>query len=332
MVSGPASDTINIVGTRAGNGEPDDKIYGVVAAEISFVPGQEIRDATGLRFKFRIIANHSPTIKIVFAWTRLYGLGSSDTYLVETNLYSQALLYTDGLCTLGQITGTPVEGSATARLAVPNYVGYDTPAKVNRVAARTSNGSMFPLQTYYIDNIPGLWKRDAVSQSDVAGRDGEFVITRGNLVSDFGSWASACSGALDTTVSYRQWTLAVTIDGLPLETMTILLPDAAASYLSPNELADLTTEFLHQSGLYQIYYWDFMIQREFRSDWQALTRLWLWRYDGYEVDFGAKRSVWNGKYVLELSNDGPGSFLPLNSFIDLSGTPALTSRHRAVGH
>jgi hypothetical protein len=264
----------------------------------NYVPaGQEIPDVVGARYRFRVDANSSPTIKILFGWHRFYGPGT-DTYLLETNLYSDAYRYVDQICTTWPLQGQYLPAQGSLRVAVPDYNLH------GRTGAKTLDAIMFPRQTYEIDGIAGLWKTDMISQMNINGLDGAVAITRGQIVTDKTGWK--CTGTLDDS-TYREWDALVTIDQTSFG-MKFALPDNEARYFFPWEIFSLGTEFFKDSGAIKVYLWDFEIQKENQTYWRPLTRWQVVRQDDpINVD-GVRLATYNGKTAIEFSNEGPGPF------------------------
>jgi hypothetical protein len=270
-----------------------------------FQAGQEIRDVVGARYKFRIDANSSPTIKIAFGWHRFYGPGS-ETYLLETNLYSDAFRYTDHVCTTWPLQGQYLSAQGSLRVAVPDYNLH------GRTGAQTVDPIMFPRQTYEIDGIDGLWKTDMISQLNINGLDGSVAITRGPIVTDKTGWK--CDGTLGGSV-YRQWDVLVTIDGAPFS-MRFALPDNEARYFYPWEIFSFGTEFFKQPGAIKVFLWDFEIQQENQTYWRPLTRWQVTRQDDSINEDGVRLATYNGKRVIEFSNESPGPFFESGTVFD----------------
>jgi hypothetical protein len=270
-----------------------------------FPPGQEIRDVVNARYKFRIGANSSPTIKILFGWHRFYGTGP-DTYLIETNLYSDGIRYADQTCTTWPLLGQYLPAQGSLRVAVPDYNLH------GRTGAKTLDAIMFPRQTYEIDGIAGLSKTDMISQLNINGLDGAVAITRGQIVTDKTGWK--CTGTLDGS-TYREWDALVTI-GQTSFSMRFALPASEATYFYPLEIFSLGTEFFKQSGAIKVYLWDFEIQEENQADWRPLTQWKVTRQDDSINEDGVRLATYNGRTVIEFSNERPGPFFENGTVFD----------------
>ena len=90
-----------------------------------FAPGLGPQDITGLRYKFHASDNNQvgTDLKILFGGMRLFAPGAIDTYLLESNLYTRGLHYSDPTCTSWPLLGTLVGSETSLRFAVPDYVG-----------------------------------------------------------------------------------------------------------------------------------------------------------------------------------------------------------------
>ncbi len=324
--SAPSHDEIVISSTKAGNNEPGNGIYGASATNALTPLGTQLSDIVALRYMFHVDGDTSDTIKILFGTTRLFG-AAPETYIIETNLYATGLRYGSGICTTWPLVGTTVARQSSLRIGAPDYVGDFDQTKGGRVGFKTRDTAFLPQQTYLIDNIPNLWKTDAITQQDMSGIDAQVSIARGDLVDSHSGWKCADDLSNDT---YRDWHVSIALNGVAHD-VDLALPEQSAAYILPSEMLDLLTEFFQQPGLFRVYYWDIAVQRASSPTWIPLARWSVWRHDGYAVDWGARRSVYKDRYVLELSNDGPAAFADVNDVIDLSGTPSQAKR-RAISH
>ncbi len=72
-------------------------------------------------------------------------------------------------------------------------------------------------------------------------------------------------------------------------------------------------------GLFRMYFWDVMIQREGESTWDPLREWLLTWTDATEEGntWGMKRSTFNGHDAIEVSNDGTPTYLKKNETLVL---------------
>ncbi len=110
-------------------------------------------DIVGVRYWVLVRRNQSASLRLIFGVNRLMGPGSTTTYLLESNVYSSRLTYSDGGCTTWPLLGTYREAEASLRLAIPDYNYHFglTPGITTGILTREPVG--YPVQTYLIDNI-----------------------------------------------------------------------------------------------------------------------------------------------------------------------------------
>jgi hypothetical protein len=292
---------------------------GLTNSRAYFEPGERPLDIVGVRYKFRVAANEQAglQLKILFAAMRFQLPGQVETYLLESNLYSRGLLYDDPVCTTWPLQGTYVGSESSLRVAVPDYIG------LGKTGARTSAPLEFPRQSYFIDGGP-VPKTDMISQSNLNGITGEVKVERGGLVTDKSGWR--CEGDLDSS-DYRRWSAQVVIAPASHD-LSFALPDSNARYFAPWEILNFYTEFFGESGLFKVYLWDLEILRESGGGWQPLVEWIVDHHCGSLTEFGVRLATFQGKPVIEISNDGPASFFPAGTIFSLSGQaiPALSTR------
>ncbi len=274
-----------------------------------FAPGLGPQDITGLRYKLHVADNNQAGLglKILFGFIPIYTPGAIVTYSLESNLYTLGLIYDHPICTTWPLLGTRVGSKASLRLAVPDYVG------LGKTGAKTFAASIFPLQSYLIDNLP-IPKTDAISQLNLNQTTTEVMITRAGLVSDKTGWK--CVDPLDAD-TYRQWDTSATI-GSTTYNVAFALPDSNARFISPGGPIIFRTEFYLYSGLFKVYLWDFQFRRESTGSWEPLTHWIVDDQCGDSSAYGVRLASFEGRTVMEISNDGPGSFLQAGTIFDLS--------------
>ncbi len=316
-----------------------------------FQPGQEITNAVAIRYKFRVNQNSSPLLKIVFTGRRLYNPSSPTyTYLLEANLYTYWVQYTDNAFNCSwPLQGQYFYGQSGLWVSIPDYPGESQ--RPSLVGVRPSNLQMFPRQNSGIDNIPGLTKIETISQMDITGKDISIQYYRGNLLDPatdgLSGWGYrfqrdpqdpniiTCEPDLPSGYTYRKWHAEAVIDGITY-LWDFAVPDDSARYLFPtSDMTSIVTEFLATPGFFQVYFWDFEIQREGSSIWERLD---TWKVF-YQPDaptptsgWGPKIGDYNGKPVLEVSNDGTDTYFKLNDIFQIPSTGALFRIERATGN
>jgi hypothetical protein len=260
-----------------------------------FTPGDELFDIVGLRYRFHVATNQQPGIglKIIFGFLRLFG-SAPETYLLENNLYTTGLLYSDHTCTFWPLLGTLTLNEASLRMAVPDYV------QLGDTGAKTFDSATFPRQSYNIDGGP-IEKTDMISQLNFNQITAQIEIARGELVADKSGWK--CSGNLDSS-SYRQWDATVSLSSTDYW-LAYALPDANAKYLLPFEFINFRTEFFLDAGDFQVYVWDFQILREGSQTWIPHNRFIIGDHCGDLSQYGARHADFDGARVIEISNVHP---------------------------
>jgi hypothetical protein len=276
-----------------------------------FTPGDELFDIVGLRYRFHVATNQQPGIglKIIFGFLRLFG-SAPETYLLENNLYTTGLLYSDHTCTFWPLLGTLTLNEASLRMAVPDYV------QLGDTGAKTFDSATFPRQSYNIDGGP-IEKTDMISQLNFNQITAQIEIARGELVADKSGWK--CSGNLDSS-SYRQWDATVSLSSTDYW-LAYALPDANAKYLLPFEFINFRTEFFLDAGDFQVYVWDFQILREGSQTWIPHNRFIIGDHCGDLSQYGARHADFDGARVIEISNVGASDYLPLGTVFSIAYIP-----------
>ncbi len=299
-MSAPVNDTIIISYFKNSSitdmGKQDMGLGGVTAY---FAPGQEITNAVKLRYKFKVVQNENQydSLKIIFNGHRLYGPGGSP-YAIEEDFYTEKILYNDPVCDVDWLQGTKIQGISSIRVAISDYTN------TSKTGIKTFAPNVFPRAYSLVDGIHNITKYHMMSQVDIDGIDGIVEISRGNIITDKSGWR--CNINLGTD-NYREWDVSITINGIRYDT-AIAIPDNVAQYLSSPELFNPRTEFFLLPGYFKVYFWDVEVQQENILVWEKLNSFKVTEFDGYPVDFGVTKSVYNGVNVIELSNDAPGTF------------------------
>jgi hypothetical protein len=205
--------------------------------------------------------------------------------------------------------GTYAHREASLRVAVPDYI------KKGKTGARTYAPEMFPRQTYEIDGIDGLWKTDLISQTNLNQKECSVVMTRGSILANLSGWR-ADGGDLPSD-TYREWDVDVSFDGQTYN-MAFAFPDANAQRLCSWETLIFFSEFLHSSGLFRVFYWDFGIKREGAGTWEPIYAWRVSHHDGSLDAFGVRRAWHAGVPVIEVGNDPGSTYLPVDTVIDIT--------------
>lgn len=311
---------------------------GVIDLFPYFSQGSEVQNAIGFRYKIRVNQNQSAPTKIIFGGRRFYGPNSTDTYLLDTNLYDHWIQYTDTGCTSWPTPGKLFSGQAGLWVSVPDY------NKKGLVGIRPADAQtlqMFPRANSGIDNIQGLTKIETISQQNITGKDISIQLVRGDtFTTPLDGWGSRfitdasgavqCSALLPSGVLYRKWLVTAILDGSSYK-WEVAFPDDSARYLSPGEMQTFITEFFEHPGFFQAYIWDLEFLREGYSTWERVAQWKMTRCEGgcngSAETAGAKLSTYAGHPVIEISNDGTASYFKIGDIFTLplvTATPTPT--------
>lgn len=273
-----------------------------------FPDGPTVSKVTAIRFMFSVVQDTAVNEKILFSDERLFG-PDADTYLVEHNLYSNELLYTDPVVTTWPLIGDDIQEEATMRLSIGDY------NKKGFVGVKTGDAVNFPRQSYLIDGH-GVPKTDMISQFNLnSGATGEVDVVRGDVVTDHSGWK--WNGMpLARNVVFREWDMTFIFGGKSYPTR-IAFPDRNSSFVVPGELLVFGSEFFKDAGNFQIELWNMQYQSLSTVGWQPLWKWVITDYDGDGSDWGFKKVDVNGHSVVEVST-GDGPYLSVDSVIDLS--------------
>lgn len=278
-------------------------------ARVYFPPGEEITDIVAFRYRFLVNKNSQAglDLKILFAGPRLYAPGQTDTYSLESNVYTRGLEYSDPVCTTWPLEGTLVGGEASLRVAIPDY------NQMGLTGAKTTAPLEFPRQSYLIDGLP-IPKTDMISQINLNHVETEVIVARQGLVTDKTGWS--CDGDLDQGTDFRQWDIVVSIAPFSY-TMQFAVPDSNALYFAPWEAWNLWTEFFINEGDFEIFLWEFRYQRENSVAWEDVHS---WIVDNHcgELDaYGVTTTFFNSIPVMEISNDNSTDYFPADTIFSL---------------
>lgn len=315
---------------------------GTIGVGPTFDPGGWISDAVKLRYHARVNKITADTLKLIFQTRRLYNpncIGDCQTYLLESNLYTYWVQYSDTGCVPWPPTnaGTSYFGQAALWLSIPDY---NRKGMVGSRPVGVASGSMFPRVMSGIDNISGLTKIETMSQMNIAGQDMTIEYARGStFTTPLSGWGwrfdpsvpvssgqPPCISDLPGGVVYRIWTSTVTIGGQTYS-YEFAVPDQYATHLYPYEIFSIVTEFLDKTpaeisqgkGDFQVYFWDFEVQRENSTTWIPLRKMKVfYRADPTDnIGWGAKMGLYAGRPVLEISNDTTDTYYKLNDVFEI---------------
>jgi uncharacterized protein (TIGR03437 family) len=274
-------------------------------------------DIVAAQYKFLVAANESQTIKIIFGLASLNTPGSGIYYEAESNIYSDATVYTDGGCTTWPLLGKTIERQASLRTATADYPFAAGQQSLVASAIKTSDPINWPIQTYLIDGLPSLWKSDSISQFPIDGLQGQVTIARGDALTDVSGFQRCGIPMLATT--YRLWTITTEIAGHNTVINQIVVPDVNAGYFNSYPPLQFNSEFEKNPGLFTVQYWDFMYRRESDSSWVPVSRFKTQGgYDGDGQDCGVHVVTVNGQDRVEFNNAAGLSYFPANLFFSIA--------------
>ena len=289
------------------------QVYGLGGFMPIFPSG--VTDMIGTQFQTNVSQNLGNVIKIIFGANRTYGPSSETTgitYMLESNIYANSMLYADGACTTWPQVGTFVAPQASIRLAIADYPFNGGQEPGITTGLLTGDPVNFPVQTYEVDGIANLWKSDAISQFDVSSSDILVTIQRAGTVTDVSQFTRCGRTLLPGT--YRLWTITTQASGHASSTTTVAVLDADGTYLTTNEALHFYSEFLYTAGNFVVQYWNLQYQRESNTTWQPLNKfMTAWNYDGDGSNFGVHVVNVNGQNRIEFSNVPGGSYLKGNT-------------------
>lgn len=324
----------------------------------SYDESPPVTDGIALRYNMRVnemvptdpsIPGEHGHIMIIFQTRRLYNPENLlQTYLLDSNFYSYRVEYEDqGCLAWPPANAGPVHYESALWLAIPDYNFQQEGGMIGARPRSFSDEQMFPRVSTGIDNIPQLSKTEIISQMDVVGKNISIEYRRGEtFTSPLTGWGErfdlvaadgSCTPALPANIVYRIWTATLDIDGASY-VYDFAVPDKYARYLYPYEVFSITTEFLarsegeqeHDVGNFQAYFWDIQIQSESTQAWTDITRFRNHHFPPGQGDrnigWGPKISQYQGKNVLEISNDGTDTYFKINDVFDLNDTTCGASQ------
>ena len=278
---------------------------GLSAVNVFFPPGQEIKDAVALRYKFQVVENEGAGRggKIVFGACRLAdATGQRRPYALQQNFYTSRAEYSDPVCDAAFPLFDSFRQEACLVLALSDL------DNTGQIGAKTYDPVMLPRYFSLVDGRVELPNITLRLQQNMNGKVGEVYVSRGEIISDKDGWKCVAGRLLDAE-TYREWRNSVSVDGrLYLAGMAV--PDRVAQYLSFFNMLNFSWEFPLQPGYFTVHIWDVQVQREGR-DWQPLTQWQVDRHVGYPTDFGFRAvTLADGRRVLEASNVAPIQYMP----------------------
>ena len=287
------------------------KVYGLSGFTPTVDP--TARDIVGVQFRVLVVEDASPTVKILFGGTRLGVPGSNVTYLVETNVYSDAFAYANGVCTAFPLQGVETFGQSSLRFAIADYPLTYGIQQMQTTGLRSGDPTGWPVQSYLVDNIATLPKSDAISQVSQNGVETLITIQREAVTYDPSLYVN-CGRSLRAG-AYRRWSLSAA-STLGTTVVEVVAPDSLTRYLDTYEMAHIYSEFLHTNGALAVQYWNFAYKRESNPAWIPISSFTSnANYDGNGTDFGIHLVTVNGQTRIEFRNRPGKYFLRGQAFL-----------------
>jgi len=267
-------------------------------------------DITGVRFHVKVIEDQTIGVRIVFGFNRVYTPGAALTYITEYNTYADRYTYSDSICTTWPLAGTHFDGESSMRVGLTDYADGNQQSGPT-TGMRSGDRVTHPIQTYLVDNIPNLYKSDAITQFNMNGVEAVVTMQRGGTLTDASRFNRCGRPLLPGT--YRIWTFQTEITGRPTVTDSIVVPDANGRYIVQSEAMNFASELLNQPGSYVVQYWNFAAIRESDPTWRPVVNFITSSiYDGTRSDFGVHVVNVGGMSGIEFSNHA-GVYLPRNT-------------------
>ena len=280
------------------------RTYGSAFLEPLPATTSSFEEIVALKYRFKVADNQCNVDglwKIIFLF-HSFGAYGVPLYNIQTNFYSWANRYSGSHCGTWPPVGAAVTGETSLFFSIPDEQ-FDF-----KVGARTLSPTIFPYQAILIDGINDLWKHEHVSQANLNNLEGEVLLVRGGTVTDPVDWG--CNALPAGT--YRIWTATARSGNSGDFSVSFLLPEEHGRYLFRQRPTQIATEaFFINPGLFRMYFWDLMIQREGESEWDPLRQWRLTWTDAADTGntWGMKRATFDDHDAIEVSNDGTPTYL-----------------------
>lgn len=214
------------------------------------------RRVVGMRWKAWLTRPEASgnNFKITFGWHRLWG-PAGQPFLLEANLYSVRILYTDGAITTYPPSGTEEKYHSSVRFGITDY------PKSGRTGVRTLNPVEFPRQRNLVDGIPNLTSFICMSQQGLDVDETELWVdlSRGDFTTDLTNWRVSAETLPPDT--YRQWVCSVLVRGKVYRTLFVV-SDSYGQYIAAQEMVSFVSEFWQTDGRYTIRWKDVEYREE----------------------------------------------------------------------
>lgn len=300
---------------------------------------------------------------IVFTPLHLSQLSNDKNYSLQLNLSSRGFRFDDAQACAEPIpSATTTEGSVKVGIAdwpaicvggIPcpsNGVcpNSNVKCKAGHLGLKSRSPEVFPRVTTSTDLNYNVSILHAFSQIDLNGMDLEFTVKKESKFefestqSDWGyRWRRKdndhiCDASLPAG-KYQSWTAYIKAADASGQSTTYavdyLMDDATAEFIdvrNRGHIMPIVSEFLHHLGFFQVYMWDFQFKRENATQWEDINQFEvtgpLETISNYHGWFGMRLAKYDGKTVLEISNDGTDSYFRSgDGIVTLPDTPLALS-------
>jgi hypothetical protein len=212
--------------------------------------------------------------------------------------------------------GAYLEAESSFRVGIPDYPFHFKYLPAITTGIRTGDPAEYPIQATLIDNIPNLYRSDAISQFNINGLETRVTIERGETLTDIRAF-ERCGHPLLPGV-YRKWMVLVETEGHRPVTQEVIVPDASARYMVPADAITFYSEYLHMPGAFTVQYWGLESIRESDPVWRPLSDFVTnGNYDGSGTDFGVRVMKIDDQYRVEFSNRAGNAYLPKSTKFSL---------------
>jgi hypothetical protein len=282
------------------------KVFGV-AALTAHTPG--VDDAVGLRYKCRVLQNrcrNAPMWKIIFMFHTIHAPGRETTFSLQNQFgigwHEQPHM---------SVNQAPVKVHHGEAAFSTGSIDW---RHEHNIGANIASPGLFHCADFEVDFIKDLWMRSFQAQANMNNKTIAFELARGGIRRDrLDGWS--VHGELPKG-DYRIWTATSTIEG-NAHVMEFAYPAEDARYLMQPLVNYGTEAFFHHPGLFAAVFWDIEYRQESSNQWKPITS---WKLDSTDAEantWGMKRSTYDGKAAIEISNDGSATYLKRNERLEL---------------
>lgn len=306
---------------------PPEGVAGTAWLKLGVPPARQLKRPVKFRFKVHVDKNECtptpthPAWKIIFMYIFLRNPEDlSKKYGLQFMLHSNRAVFANETRLEGgrPLGGVPEAKEISAETGMKFRV-EDT-YRDKKVGLKSRNVEKLPVLNLEIDGIKDYWERAAYIQEDMTGKTVSIEVARSDLAKDLRGWST--HGDMPPG-NYRIWTITASWDGQS-QSVDCIAPEEHAKYLGTLSPANIATEaFRRHRGLLRVYYWDFEMQDEDSTDWLSVFGGFVsTNGDPSDMTWGMKKATFQGKPVIEVSNDGTKTYLINEQRFRLMNPPA----------